>query len=353
MNRPRLKAIVLLSLATLSASAFAQNANPASPGTINYVEGSASVEGRQLSNKSVGQTTLQAGEYLATADGKVEVLLTPGIFLRLGKDTTIQMISPDLTHTEIKVEQGRADVEVDQIFEQNRILIDQQRGQTQILKRGLYSFNADAATVRVLDGEALVFPGSNYQSEVKPIKVKEDRELALNTDQLKPQKFSKDQSQDELYKWSSLRSQYLGQANETLASNYAGSSDFNPGWYWVGGPYGYTWLPGSGLFYNPFGYGFYSPYYLYGGGPIYGGLGIGYGFGRGYGYGGYGFGGYGYRGGYYGGYRGYGGWRGQISSPGRPGFNGGGSSGGFRGGGPGSLGGRSNGGGVSRGGGHR
>ena len=264
MNRPRLKALILLSLATLSASAFAQYANPASPGTINYVEGSASIEGRQLSSKSVGQTTMQAGEYLATSDGKVEVLLTPGIFLRLGKDTTIQMVSPALTQTEIKVEHGRADVEVDQIFEQNRILIDQSRGQTQILKRGLYSFNADTATVRVLDGEALVFPGGNYQSEVKPIKVKDDHELALASGQLKPQKFDKDQSQDDLYKWSTLRSQYLGQANQTLASDYEGSSDFNPGWYWAGGPYGYTWLPGSGLFWNPFGYGFYSPYYLYG-----------------------------------------------------------------------------------------
>ena len=50
---------------------------------------------------------------------------------------------------------------------------------------------------------------------------------------------------------------------------------FYPGWYWAGGPVGYTWLPGNGLFWNPFGYGFYSPYYIGGGGFLYGRYGRG------------------------------------------------------------------------------
>ena len=51
---PRLKAI-LLSLATTCAPvALAQTANPAVPGTINYVEGSASIGGQPLNQQSVG-----------------------------------------------------------------------------------------------------------------------------------------------------------------------------------------------------------------------------------------------------------------------------------------------------------
>ena len=311
MNRPRLKALLLLSLATLSASALAQNANPASPGTINYVEGSASIQGRQLSSNSLGHEALERGQHLATTDGKVEVLLTPGIFLRLDKDTSIQMVSPDLTHTEISLERGRADVEVDQIFTQNRILIDQQHGETQLLKSGLYAFNADTGTVSVFDGEASVFPGDDLPSSVKPIKLKADRELALNSDAFRPQKFNKDQAEDDLYNWSSLRSQYLGQANVDLASDYAGYDGFDPGWYWAGASYGYTWLPADGLFWNPFGYGFYSPYYLYDGGLIYGR----------YGYGG----GYGYRGGYAN--------SGRVSSLSHSGFSSGAGAGDFHGGG--------------------
>ena len=289
MVMPRFKALTwMLSLAALSATAFGQNANSASPGTLNYIEGQASIEGRPLSSQSVGNTKLEAGQVLATANGKAEILLTPGIFLRLGEDSTVQMVTPDLAHTEVRLEQGRADVEVDQIYPQNTILVDLKNGQTQLLKNGLYAFDAGNATVLVFDGKAAVYPGANLQANVKPIDVKGGHQLVLNGDLVKPQGFNKDQAKaDPLYKWSSLRSNYLGQANLNLAEEYAGYSGFYPGWYWAGGPFGYTWLPGDGLFWSPFGYGFYSPYYIRGGGFIYGGYGRGF-----YGRGGYPAGGY-------------------------------------------------------------
>ncbi|RXH57764.1 FecR domain-containing protein [Granulicella sibirica] len=295
----------MLSLATLCASAFGQNANPARPGTLNYVEGQASIEGRPLTPHSIGTTELEASQYLATAKGKAEILLTPGVFLRIAEDSTVQMVSPDLMHTEIRLEQGRADVEVDQLFPQNRLLVDMKNGQTHLLKNGLYTFDSGTSTVRVFDGKAAVYPGTNLQTDIKPIDVKDGRQLALNGEPAKPQKFDKEKSQDDLLQWSSLRSEYLGEANLSLATEYEGAADFNPGWYWAGGPYGYSWLPGDGLFWNPFGYGFYSPGYLYGGGFIYGG----------YGYG---------RGGFYnrGGIRGTGIYRAGTNPGARPGGNG-------------------------------
>ncbi|MDW5266025.1 MULTISPECIES: FecR domain-containing protein [Acidobacteriaceae] len=288
MSIPKFKALLVFSLATLAAPAFGQNANPASPGTLNYVEGQASIEGRQLSRRSVGRTEMQPGQVIATANGKAEILLTPGIFLRLGDDSTVQMVSPDLTHTEVRLERGNASVEVDQIYKQNTVLIDLPNGQTQLLQHGLYGFDANNSTVRVFDGKAAVYPGQNLQSNIKPVEVKGGHQLVLNGEAIKPQRFNKDQAKnDDLYKWSSLRSAYLGDANIDLASQYAGYGGFTPGWYWAGGPFGYTWLPGGdGLFWNPFGYGFYSPYYIYGGGIVYRRPG-GYGYRGGYGYGGH------------------------------------------------------------------
>ncbi len=281
---PRFQALFLtLSLATLSASAFGQSASQVIPGTLNYIEGQASIEGRPLSSQSVGNTALQAGQMIATANGKAEILLTPGIFLRLGDNSTIQMISTDLIHTEVRLEQGRASVEVDQIYPQNTILIDMKNGQTQILKNGLYAFDDTNSTVRVFDGKASVRPAANLPATAQPIELKGGRQLALTGDLLKPQGFNKDQAAaDPFYKWSSLRSQYLGEANLSLAEQYAASPGFYPGWYWAGGPFGYTWLPGSGLFWSPFGYGFYSPFYIRGGGFIYGGYGRGFYGNRGY-----------------------------------------------------------------------
>jgi hypothetical protein len=315
---PRSKVLTVLSLATsllVVPAMFAQdtqNTSNARPGTINYVEGQAAIDGRQLSSNSAGGAELATGQTLSTMNGKVEVLLTPGVFLRLADNSAVTMVSPDLTKTEIQLDRGRAEVEVDLLYKQNDLLVDQGPAQTKLLKNGLYEFDATANDLRVFDGEAAVSPS---QSAKNWIKIKDHHELALTGDPAKPQGFDAQQAanSDPLYSWSKLRSEYLGQANLDLAQEYAGDAGFYPGWYWAPGLYSYTWLPGDGLFWNPFGFGFYSPLYLYGGGLIY----PGYGFHSGF-----------YRGAY--GYRGpVGGFR---SGPAVHAYSGGGFHGGFAGG---------------------
>jgi DUF971 family protein len=275
---PRLKA-VLLSLATLCApAALAQTANPAVPGTINYVEGSATIDGRVLNHQSVGSVQLGPGQLLQTGNGKAEVLLTPGVFLRVGENSALRMISPNLLNTQVELDRGRADVEVDEIHPGNNLQVTEGGASTRLLKNGLYAFDADKNSVRVFKGEAELQERGDNQ---KLIKVKGDREVQLAaTETIKPVSFDRNQAEDPLYQWSSLRSQYLAEANINLASAYAGYGPMAPGWYWDAGFWGYTWLPGDGLLWNPFGWGFYSPRYIYYGGPVFNGY-RGY-YGRGY-----------------------------------------------------------------------
>jgi FecR protein len=283
---PRLKVVSLLSLATLfTPLLFAQGASQARPGTLNYIEGQATLDGQTLSAQSVGSAELAKGKTLETANGKAEVLLTPGVFLRLDSNSAVTMVSPDLMKTEVQLDRGRAEVEVDQIYKQNDLLVDQGSAQAQLLQNGLYEFDAQAGKMLVFDGKAAV---SESQDAKKWIVVKDHHELALNGEPAKAQDFNGSQvaSKDQLYNWSKLRSDYLGEANLNLAESYAGDPGFYPGWYWAPGLYSYTWLPGDGLFWSPFGYGFYSPFYLYGGGLVYGHPGF------------YGRPGLGYRGGY-------------------------------------------------------
>ena len=274
---PRLKAI-LLSLATLCAPvALAQTANPAVPGTVNYVEGSASIEGRMLNQRSVGSAQLEPGQVLETANGRAELLLTPGVFLRVGENSAVRMVSPDLLNTRVEVDRGRADIEVDEIHPRNNIEVTEGGANTRLLKNGFYAFDADKHTVRVFKGEAELIETGDVQ---KQLKLKGDRQVALaGSEAVKSVSFDRDQAEDSLYSWSSLRSQYLAEANINLASQYAGYGGWAPGWYWDAGFWGYTWLPGDGLLWSPFGWGFYSPRYIYYGGPIFYG---GRGFGRGY-----------------------------------------------------------------------
>ncbi len=251
------------------------------PGTINYVEGQASVGNKALSEKSGGSVELASGQVLTTQqDGKVEVLLTPGVLLRVGNNSALKMVSPSLSNTEVELDNGRAMIDAAQVLPDNRLIVDQGSATVELTKRGLYDFDAAQGQVRVFDGEAIVTEGGKHT------KVKAGHEVNL-TGLLKSRSFNRDQyAQDDLYRWSSLRSSYLAEANYNEAPYYANSEYFAPGWFWNSWYGCYTWLPGGGLFYSPFGWGFYSPAFFYGR-PFFG-FGFGYGYPYDYGYGYYG-----------------------------------------------------------------
>lgn len=287
----------------------ADPANPARPGAVNYVEGAAYINGRQLNNRDVGNAELDAGQMLTTGPGKAEILLTPGIFLRVDSNSAVKMLSPDLAKTQVDLEHGRAGVEVDQIFPQNVVQIVDNGVTTQLLKTGYYEFDANQPEALVFDGRAEV-----ETSDGRWEAVKSHHELALVTDGVREKTVSFDShpTSDELYNWSSLRSHYLAEANNQIAGEYSYMPGFNPGWYWDASMWDYTFL-GWDPFYSPFGWGFY-PWGGFYGGRFYGG--------RGY-YGGRSY--YGGRG-YYGGGRGFagGGFHGAGGFHGGGGFGGGG-----------------------------
>jgi hypothetical protein len=229
-------------------------ANTAVPGTVNYVEGQVSLDGRQLNPKSAGSAEIGPNQEITTDHGKVEVLLTPGVFLRLGDNSSVRMLSPALTDTEVQLNHGEAMLEVDQLFKENNIRVQQDGGSTRIDKKGLYAFNADNRTVAVYDGQAEV--STNDQN----LKLKKGREVSLAAPRLRAAKFDS-KSEDSLYAWSSLRSQYVSEASAQYASVvYVDNWPWwGPGWYWnpFWGMYGF--IPGAGVLYSPFGWGFYSP----------------------------------------------------------------------------------------------
>jgi hypothetical protein len=241
------------------------------PGTVNYIEGAVYLNGSQLNAKDAGNTTVQPGQEISTGNGKAEVLLTPGVFLRLDNNSTAKMISPDLALTQVELEKGRAGVEVDEIHDQNDLQVIDAGVTTRLNKQGYYAFDADHPEAMVFKGEAHVQVGDN-----KWKKIKGEHEFALNNGQLaneKAQKFDKDDAKDELYNWNSLRSQYMAEANNQMASEYTGPYA-GPGWYWDPWRFGYAYM-GMSPFASPFGWGFY-PYGYGGGGYPYWGGGITY-----------------------------------------------------------------------------
>jgi hypothetical protein len=288
------------------------------PGTINYVEGQATLNGQQLGQNAAGYAIAQPNEPIDTQAGYVEVLLTPGAFLRVGHNSEVVLQSAGLANMQLQLVKGQAMIEADDLVKGTNMQINMDGATTTIDKSGLYDFNANDQTVRVLDGKAKVLD----ESRVKTLD-KHDQ-LVLNSPKLKVTNFNeKAAKEDPLYVWSEARSEAESQANVALAQNinvYGGW--YGPGWYWDPFWADYAFLPGNGLLWGPFGWGFFSPGFAYAA-PYYGFYGGGF---YGHGWHGHGFVGGVHRGGIAAGVRGF---HGAVGS----GFHGGFAGGGFHGGG--------------------
>jgi hypothetical protein len=263
----------------LSAPAWANDTSPeqAVPGTLNYVEGAVSIGSQTLNSKSIGSAELETGQSLRTETGKAELLLTPGVFLRVGNNSSVKMMSSSLTDTEVGLNRGHAIIEVDEIHRENDIRVAAGGETTELLKTGLYDFDLRQQQLRVFDGKARVL-----YADDRHVDVKGGREVPLGGEQVKARKFDKKSYEEgDLYRWSSLRSSYVAEANVNAASIYANSGwgPWGPGWWgagWYWDPWfdDFTFIPGDGIFYSPFGWGFYSPWWVYQA-PYYGVYGYG------------------------------------------------------------------------------
>ena len=235
---------LLLTLATLSAGAFAQTGQvgqSTSPNTI------------QSQPAPITRNTPQGNFPRVTTTEPVA-----GVWLQTDQNSTAKTVSADATKTEIRIDRGRANVQVHHPAGNSQILVDLPGGQTTLLKDGLYTFNAETNTVRVLHGEAEVYPGG-ANSNAKPVKVKEDHELSFMAGNMNLKAREAD--------WQDLRS-------DLLPGGRPGGDGpaYGPGYGY--GPYGDGYAPYGYSPYFAYGYPYYAyPYYGY---PFGFGLGFGY-----------------------------------------------------------------------------
>ncbi len=236
----------------------------AKPGAVNYVEGNAFLDGRPISAKSEKTVFLNANDTISTDLGKAEVLLAPGVFLRVGDNTQVRMISPSLADTQLEIKTGEAMIEVDNLVKDSQVTVIDGDGTAVIDKDGLYRFKAtEPRSVAVLEGKLQVSYGDRKSDLGK------GHELIL-ADRYKTNKFDT-KEQDNLYAWSNVRAEYNAAssyqaARDVNSASYGGawggygfSGVGNPGWMWNGGMNSWAWLPGNSAFFSPFGYGFYGP----------------------------------------------------------------------------------------------
>ena len=288
-------------------SAFAQSVISSHSGVVQYVEGRAFLGDKPVEPKFGQFPDIKENQEFRTEEGRAEILLTPGVFLRIGENSSIRMLSNHLTDTRVELLSGSAMVEANEIPKDNSVVLIYKQDSIRLAKEGLYRLDAQPAGFEVFQGEAVVSDGSGQ------LTVHRGKRTNLNGVLMAESFDHKVDDQDALYRWSDRRASYVAQANVTSANaagmgygGYSGYGGFGYGLTSLGGftpfDYGYglggfgysyagflggwaynplfgmyTYLPYDGFGYSPFGYTYYSPVTV-GYAPSYG---TGYGYGSG------------------------------------------------------------------------
>lgn len=245
---------------SLGGTAIAQHVISAKSGMVHYVEGEVYLEDKELTLKPGEYPEIKVGERLRTSsEGRAEVLLTPGVFLRMSEDSEIEMLANALTNTRIDVVKGSVLIEAGEVSKDQSIELTVNGTRLDVQKRGLFRIDAGPpARVRTYDGELTVL------DDGQPLRVKKGREVLVTSVPV-VEKFQKDDDADSFYNWAGRRSGYISVANITAANSmlrgglpwHAGGWYFNP---YVGM---FTYIPLSGRYINSWGQAYYSPSHLY------------------------------------------------------------------------------------------
>lgn len=260
-----------------STALFGQSVISARSGLIHYVEGQVTVDGKTVELKYSQFPDVRDGQVLKTEEGRAEVLLTPGVFLRVAENSSFRMVSNRLSDTKVEALGGALMVEHGEIVKENQVTLLYKDRTISFLKSGLYRIDAENGQLKVYQGEARVV------APEQSLSVKAAHEIQLEAAVLTAMKFDA-KLDDEFYRWASRRASYIAMANVSAAKRIYDSGFYNSSrtglWSWNPWFGMFTYVPFGNMWYSPFGYGFYTPslinqFYAYY--PGYYGAGHGYG----------------------------------------------------------------------------
>jgi len=267
-----------IALGTLAAgSACAQYVISSHSGVIQHVEGRAFLGDKPIEPKFGQFPDIKENQEFRTEDGRAEILLTPGVFLRLGDNSSIRMLSTRLVDTRVELLSGSAIIESNEMPKDNGIELVYKKDSVRLQKQGLYRLDTEPGRFSVFEGEAVVTDPSGQ------LTLRSGKRTNLAGVLMAENFDRKADDQDALYRWSDRRASYVAQANVASATsansssggygNYGNYGGLGFGGYGLGSGYGpflggwafnplfgmYTYMPYSGFGYSPFGYTYYSP----------------------------------------------------------------------------------------------
>ena len=267
--------VVSLPLTTGAQSSRDKFVISAKAGGVNAVTGRATMrahgesEWQQLTIKE----DLEKGDVVRTAnDGRVEMLLNPGAYLRIGENSEVELSDNSLQNLEVRLIRGTAIVEASG-FDGAELLINITTPHTRmaIVRKGLYRVSVtpgDATELIVRKGRVML-DGSHT-------KVEGGNKVVFSNSSFSVAKLREaDKNRDDLEAWSKDRSKTIAQANRglnqrdmslaMLGFNDPWNRRFSPRlsgvWLYSTGYGCYTYFPFQAGWGSPYGSSYYNSMY--------------------------------------------------------------------------------------------
>jgi len=241
-------------------------------GFVNRAEGMIYIQRAENDSGERGRaslgTQMKEGDLLITAIGaRAEILLNPGSYLRLNESTEVRAVGTSLTQPRFEVVKGSVIVEIGQLAKQTAIEILTPQGPISMGKEGLQRIDVTAGgtTVAVRQGEAYLGTAEQLLAKRAPKVGRGKMARLVGTTSFaegtQPQlaKVDKD-AVDQFDSWSFNRAQTLMAANYSALRRSSLSSAFALGWYFDPFYNCYTFIPGGGLYFSPYGFPFFRRY---------------------------------------------------------------------------------------------
>src|SRR3984893_8013056 len=129
--------------------ASAQSVISAKSGLIHYVEGRVYLGDELVESKFGSFPDIKENGQVRTEDGRAEVLLTPGVFLRLGENSAIRMVTNRLIDTRLEFLSGSILVEADDLPKDNGVTIVYKDYSIKLERKGVYRFDSEPRALRI------------------------------------------------------------------------------------------------------------------------------------------------------------------------------------------------------------
>jgi hypothetical protein len=264
--------ITLAAVLLSAGSSLAQNRKPlpldeqnkyvvsARAGVVSLVEGRATAKGE--ANPTVVEVLavgdeLRMSDTVATGAGsRIEILLNPGCYLRLGENSEFVFLFDGFTSNKVKLLRGSAVLEASAV--DGFLRVETPKAKFDIVREGLYRFNVaenGKSEVAVRKGRALAGKTS----------IKGGKRAIVEGETVVLASFNKKEA-DELDDWSKDRARTLIASNRQLSNSLMRRSLYSlVGNSWVYDPFCrcYTFLPYTQGFSSPYGwsYAVCNPYW--------------------------------------------------------------------------------------------